>query len=153
MSHSQPSLPSRWPPIALRMKSWLLAVTDWAVCDLPCGLFLSLYSLTMHPASLFYFGSLNMPSPFLLFRPLCTTYSFSPKCASSFFLFFFLLNWVFIRACGLSCPMTCRILGPQPGTEYVYPALEGKFLTTGPPGKSLFFLSSCAWLFLILILF
>ena len=37
--------------------------------------------------------------------------------------------------CGLSCSMACGILVPQPGIEPSFPALEGKFLTTGPPGK------------------
>ena len=32
----------------------------------------------------------------------------------------------------------CEILAPQPGIEPVLPAMEGKVLTTGPPGKSLF---------------
>ena len=41
------------------------------------------------------------------------------------------------RACGLSCPMACGILVPQPGIEPVSPALEGGFLTTGPPGTYL----------------
>ena len=35
---------------------------------------------------------------------------------------------------GLSCPTACGILVPQPGTEPVFLALEGRFLTTGPPG-------------------
>ena len=30
----------------------------------------------------------------------------------------------------------CRILVPRPGIEPTSPALEGGFLTTGPPGKS-----------------
>ena len=30
-----------------------------------------------------------------------------------------------------------RHLGPQPGIEPISPALEGRVLTTGPPGKSL----------------
>ena len=38
---------------------------------------------------------------------------------------------------GLSCPVACGILVPQPGIKPVSPALEGGFLTTGPPGKSL----------------
>ena len=38
---------------------------------------------------------------------------------------------------GLSCPMACGILVPQPGIEPAPPTLEGRFLTTGPPGKSL----------------
>ena len=36
----------------------------------------------------------------------------------------------------LACE-ACGILAPQPGTEPTIPALEGKVITTGPPGKSL----------------
>ena len=38
--------------------------------------------------------------------------------------------------CVFSCPLTCGILVPWPGIEHASPALEGWFLTTGPPGKS-----------------
>ena len=31
----------------------------------------------------------------------------------------------------------CEILAPQPGMKPVLPAMEGKVLTTRPPGKSL----------------
>ena len=41
------------------------------------------------------------------------------------------------RASRLSCFKACGILVPQPGIEPVSPALPGRFLTTGPPGKSL----------------
>ena len=37
----------------------------------------------------------------------------------------------------LSCPVACGILVPWPGIKPVSPALEGRFLTTGPRGKSL----------------
>ena len=37
----------------------------------------------------------------------------------------------------LSCPMECGILVPRPGIEPASPALAGKFLTMGPPEKSL----------------
>ena len=33
-------------------------------------------------------------------------------------------------------PEACGSLAPQPGIEPASPALEGKVLTTGPPGKS-----------------
>ena len=46
-----------------------------------------------------------------------------------------------VEACGLSCSAACGILDPRQGIELVSPALEGRFLTTGPPGKSLIFLS------------
>ena len=39
---------------------------------------------------------------------------------------------------GLSCPAAFGILVPQPGIEPVIPALQGEFLTTGLPGKSLY---------------
>ena len=41
-----------------------------------------------------------------------------------------------VAACRLSCPTACGILVPRPGIEPASPALEGGFLTTGPPGKS-----------------
>ena len=41
------------------------------------------------------------------------------------------------RARGLSCTTACGILAPQPEIKPTPPALEGKVLTTGPPGKSL----------------
>ena len=40
------------------------------------------------------------------------------------------------RACRLSCPTACGILVSQPEIEPSSPALEGGFLTTGPPRKS-----------------
>ena len=53
---------------------------------------------------------------------------------------------VLISSCGthdlsimvrrLSWPAECRILVPQPGIEPMSPALQGTYLTTGPPGKS-----------------
>ena len=36
----------------------------------------------------------------------------------------------------LSCPEARGILAPRPGIEPMSPALAGRFLTTGPPGKS-----------------
>ena len=37
----------------------------------------------------------------------------------------------------LSCFKACGILVPWPGIEPTSPALQSRFLTTGPPGKSL----------------
>lgn len=34
-------------------------------------------------------------------------------------------------------PVACGILLPRPGTEPMFPALQGRFLTTGQPDKSL----------------
>ena len=35
-----------------------------------------------------------------------------------------------------SCPAACGILVPWPGIETVFPAIQGRFLTTGSPEKS-----------------
>ena len=43
-----------------------------------------------------------------------------------------------VTAHRLSYPQACGILGPHPGTEPTSPAFEGRFLTPGLPGKSLF---------------
>ena len=58
-----------------------------------------------------------------------------------FFFLKFWLHWVSAAAlpwgvCKVSCLAACRILAAWPGTEPVSPALEGRFLTNGPPGKS-----------------
>ena len=42
-----------------------------------------------------------------------------------------------VAAPRLSCPEACGTLIPLPGTESMSPALQGGFLTIGPPGKSL----------------
>ena len=41
--------------------------------------------------------------------------------------------------CRLSFSVACGILVPQPGIKPAFPALQGRFLTTGPPAKSLQF--------------
>ena len=41
-----------------------------------------------------------------------------------------------VAAHGLSCPSACGVLVPLPGIQPSPTALEGRFLTTGPPGKS-----------------
>ena len=41
-----------------------------------------------------------------------------------------------VEVYGLSCPVACGILFPQPGIKSTSPALEGGFLITGPSGKS-----------------
>ena len=66
-------------------------------------------------------------------------------------------DFFFLAALDLCCSMqfslACEILVPQPGIKPASPALEGKFLITGPPGMSPFlivfileihfFLSTC----------
>ena len=42
-----------------------------------------------------------------------------------------------VAALRLSCPAACGILVPRPRIKPTSPALEGRFFSTGPPGKSL----------------
>ena len=44
-----------------------------------------------------------------------------------------------VLARGLSFSAACGVLVPQPGTEPTSSALQVRFLTTGPPGKSQLF--------------
>ena len=61
------------------------------------------------------------------------------------FFYFYVFDWIesqlqhtgsVVAELRLTCPEASGILVPQPGMEPAYPALEGGFLTTGPPGKS-----------------
>ena len=58
----------------------------------------------------------------------------APKCAGSVVA----VHGSLVVALGLSCPAARGIFFPRPGIELASPALEGGFLTTGPPGKSPF---------------
>ena len=44
-----------------------------------------------------------------------------------------------------SCPKACGILVLRLGTKHMSPALESRLSTTGPPGKSHFFLLNHFW--------
>ena len=83
-------------------------------------------------------------------KPKETPNTHSESLFQIYFFFFFLvwLSWVFSYdtwwcagsgavVCGLSCCKASGILVPQPGIKHVSPGLQGGFLTTGPPGKSL----------------
>ena len=59
------------------------------------------------------------------------------KCIMTYINHYRYLFWIFIYlALGLSCPTACGILVPWPWISPATPSLEGRFLTTGPPGKS-----------------
>ena len=49
---------------------------------------------------------------------------------------FIWLCWVFVAVPGAGCPQAWGILVPWSGIKPVSPALEGRSLTSGPPGKS-----------------
>ena len=67
----------------------------------------------------------------------CGTWDLSMRCVGSSLQ---CAGFSLVVAHGLSCPVACGILVPQPGIDPTSPALEGGFLTTGPPGKSQTFL-------------
>ena len=59
-------------------------------------------------------------------------------CAGSFVVVYGLWLWYKGSVAvvhGLSCSVACGILVPQPGTVFLSPSLQGRFLTTVPPGK------------------
>ena len=62
----------------------------------------------------------------------------------SFLNLFLSLYWICYHVASVLCygHRSYRILVPQPGIELLLPALEGKVLTIGPPGKS-----SCTFFF------
>ena len=47
-----------------------------------------------------------------------------------------------VTARGVSCPAAC---GQLTRDQLAFPALVGRFLTTGPPGKSLVLLYKCGY--------
>ena len=107
------SLPSEPPGKPIIIESKL----PW--CSVHCE------HLTAAAAFFFFFKYL-----FIYFAALglsCGTQDLSLLCA----------GFSLVAARGLSCPAACGILVPQPGMEPTSPALEGGFLTTGPPEKSL----------------
>ena len=59
-----------------------------------------------------------------------------------FFIFIYSVGLCFstraspFLAQGINCPAIHGILVPQPGSDLHPPALEGRFLNTGRPGKS-----------------
>ena len=60
-------------------------------------------------------------------------------------ILFIWLNWVLVAAHGLSCSTLRGILVPQPDIKLTSPTLQGGFLTSGPPGKSLECTFKCKW--------
>ena len=44
-----------------------------------------------------------------------------------------------VSTCRFNCSPQCGILVPKPGIKLMAPALQGRFLTTGPPGESLIY--------------
>ena len=89
------------------------------------------------------------------FPPVTSYRNLGQLSMSHFFVFFFFLIFLYLAASGLtealnlsslhtdslvvalgfSCSKACGILVPQPGIKLASPALQGGFLTTGPPGR------------------
>ena len=76
----------------------------------------------------FYILFLNIHSLSLCLR--------APGCGFLLLFFFFGCAGSLCHVGFSSCPVACGILVSGPGIEHSSPALEGGFLTTGPPGKS-----------------
>ena len=53
-----------------------------------------------------------------------------------FFIYSFCLCRVLVAVLWLSCSVAGGVLVPKPGIKSEFPALEGRFLITEPPGKS-----------------
>ena len=51
-------------------------------------------------------------------------------------LLLWLVGFSLVAVHELSCPVACGILVSWLGIKPIFPALEGRFSTTGPPGKS-----------------
>ena len=70
--------------------------------------------------------------------PHCVTWDLSLQCTDSLVVERGLqrAQASLAGAHGLSYSGACGILVPRPGIKPVSPALQGGFLTTGPPGKS-----------------
>ena len=106
----------------------------WAFCPLAL-------SLRVVPEMSMSLTLLSFCNPLLLFpqTPLLKTLGVTPcdfslPCLHLKKVFIWLISLVVAH--GLSCPAPCGILVPKPGMEPESPALEGRFLTTGLPGKS-----------------
>ena len=114
-----------------------------------CGLFHSMKSIQIHWWSLERAFNLDVG-----WWPQLEYWMHLPGCQERIFVFFYLfvylsawglscsmwdlLLWCMdppVVACRLSCSVACRILVLQLGIELVSLALQGRFLTTGPPGK------------------
>ena len=69
------------------------------------------------------------------------------------FSFFCRLHQVLVVARELHCPEAYGILLPWPETKSQFPVLQGRFLTTGPPGSPSFFLKSYLLVFNLMCVF
>ena len=65
-----------------------------------------------------------------------SSYPLNWSLMSVFFKIFIWLHGALVVMHGFSCSTVCGILVSRPGTITTSPALQGRFLTTRPPGKS-----------------
>ena len=99
----------------------------------------------LHPSSCAYTSPLSYFISLALSGLSCSTWSSLRHAGSVFATRELLLGreGSVVASCGCHCSTACGILIPQAGIRPVSLALQGGFLTTGPPGKPpdpLFFL-------------
>ena len=94
-------------------------------------------ALFLNVICLLHLLDLNLQHPILWFQKIITMRNEEDlNIYSSYFWKRLLLFFFFLAALDLCCGAeACRILVPWPGIELASLALEGGFLTTGPPGK------------------
>ena len=125
--------------IRLRSESWG-HVRQSCLC---CGIYITHQPpLAYHVPVLFFFIHVLFFSKIFFF--LCGPF-FKSLLTLSPYCFCFMFRYFGHKACGISTP--------QPGTEPIPPALEGKVSTTGPLGKtpSIYFQSICVSIFKALL--
>ena len=93
--------------------------------------------IVLEVKSIVFFKKLPSFSPFFFFFNVFIHLARSCFCCSTWDLSLQPAGLSLTVACGLSCPAACEILASRPGIELMFLALEGRFLTTKPPGKSL----------------
>ena len=103
----------------------LSAVCVWLYFGLPfcfSDFFLSLYASSTHTVFFFFWLCQILVVAHWIFVASCELF-----CCSA---------WTLVVVHRLSCPVTYGILVPRPGIEPASSAVQGRLLTTGPPGSS-----------------
>ena len=113
-------------PQAGRTRSWLLILSKITMCTTAT----SKDCLKLLPLKL------KVPSMISIFLNICLLIWLHQVLVAARGIFIVSRGIFCTVAHGISCSKACRILVPPLGIEPTSPALNGRFLTTGPPTKS-----------------